>query len=72
MPVQTVVLKSQSGIKRDGTRFEGDFYVDGQWVRWHGRLSGYAKILAGNQPGLFNLHPDELRLLSFRRGEYAG
>lgn len=34
MPVQTVVLKSQSGIKRDGTRFEGDFYVDGQWVRW--------------------------------------
>ena len=34
MPVQTVVLKSQPGIKRDGTRFEGDNYVDGQWVRW--------------------------------------
>lgn len=30
----TVILKSQPGIKRDGTRFEGDFYVDGQWVRW--------------------------------------
>ena len=30
----TVVLKSQPGIKRDGTKYEGDFYVDGQWVRW--------------------------------------
>lgn len=29
-----VILKSQPGIKRDGTRFEGEFYVDGQWVRW--------------------------------------
>jgi len=30
----TIVLKSNPGIKRDGTKFEGDFYVDGQWVRW--------------------------------------
>lgn len=34
MAETTVILKSQPGIKRDGTRFEGDFYVDGQWVRW--------------------------------------
>ncbi len=34
MPATTVVLKSSPGIKRDGTKFEGDFYVDGQWVRW--------------------------------------
>ena len=34
MPVTTAVLRSQPGIKRDGTRFEGDNYVDGQWVRW--------------------------------------
>jgi hypothetical protein len=34
MPTATVVLKSNPGIKRDGTKFEGDFYVDGQWVRW--------------------------------------
>jgi len=34
MPATTVVLKSNPGIKRDGTKFEGDFYVDGQWVRW--------------------------------------
>jgi hypothetical protein len=30
----TIVLKYSPGIKRDGTKFEGDFYVDGQWVRW--------------------------------------
>jgi len=34
MPEQTIVLKSSPGIKRDGTKYEGDFYVDGQWVRW--------------------------------------
>jgi hypothetical protein len=34
MPEQTIVLRSNPGIKRDGTKFEGDFYVDGQWVRW--------------------------------------
>ena len=34
MPETTVILKSTPGIKRDGTKFEGDFYVDGQWVRW--------------------------------------
>lgn len=34
MPDTTIVLKSNPGIKRDGTKFEGDFYVDGQWVRW--------------------------------------
>jgi hypothetical protein len=38
MPVSTVVLKSNAGIKRDGTKFEGDFYVDGQWVRWQRAL----------------------------------
>ncbi len=34
MPIQTTVLKSLPGIKRDGTKYEGDAYVDGQWVRF--------------------------------------
>lgn len=29
-----IQLKSLPGIKRDGTRFEGDQYVDGQWCRF--------------------------------------
>ena len=34
MPIQTAVLKSASGIKRDGTKFEGENYTDGQWCRF--------------------------------------
>lgn len=34
MAEQTIILKSNPGIKRDGTKFDGDFYTDGQWVRW--------------------------------------
>jgi hypothetical protein len=34
MPDTTIILKSDPGIKRDGTKFEGNAYVDGQWVRW--------------------------------------
>ena len=48
MPKSTVVLKSLAGIKRDGTKFEGDFYTDGQWVRFQRRLprkiGGYRSI----------------------------
>ena len=34
MPDTTIILRSDPGIKRDGTKFEGNNYVDGQWVRW--------------------------------------
>ena len=34
MPETTVVLRSEPGVKRDGTKFEGNFYTDGQWVRF--------------------------------------
>lgn len=34
MPEKTIVLKSDPGIKRDGTKFDGNNYTDGQWVRW--------------------------------------
>jgi len=28
------ILRSAPGIKRDGTKFDGEFYTDGQWVRF--------------------------------------
>jgi hypothetical protein len=34
MPLQPVIVRSEPGIKRDGTKFEGNYYVDGQWVRF--------------------------------------
>lgn len=41
-------IKSLPGIKRDGTRFEGGNYVDGQWVRFQRglprKIGGYRQI----------------------------
>jgi len=43
-----VQIKSLPGIKRDGTRLEGDQYVDGQWVRFQRglprKMGGYRAI----------------------------
>ena len=48
MTEQIVQIKSLPGIKRDGTKFEGDAYVDGQWVRWQRglprKIGGYRSI----------------------------
>lgn len=43
-----VQIRSQPGIKRDGTKFEGDQYVDGAWVRFQRglprKIGGYRSI----------------------------
>lgn len=48
MPDSTMVLRSQPGIKRDGTKFDGEFYTDGQWVRFQRglprKIGGYRSI----------------------------
>ena len=48
MAEQIVQIRSAPGIKRDGTKFEGDQYVDGQWVRFQRglprKMGGYRSI----------------------------
>ena len=48
MAEQIVQIRSAPGIKRDGTRLEGDNYVDGQWVRFQRglprKIGGYRSI----------------------------
>ena len=48
MAERIVQIRSQPGIKRDGTKFEGDNYVDGQWVRFQRglprKIGGYRAI----------------------------
>ena len=48
MPDTVVQIKSLPGIKRDGTKFEGDQYVDGQWCRFQRglprKMGGYRSI----------------------------
>lgn len=42
------VLRSLPGIKRDGTIFDGEYYIDGQWVRFQRglprKIGGYRSI----------------------------
>lgn len=49
MPSPTTILRSLPGIKRDGTKFEGDNYVDGRWVRFQRglprKMGGYRSIV---------------------------
>lgn len=46
-----VKIQSAPGIKRDGTKFEGDNYVDGQWVRFQRglprKMGGYRRVSTG-------------------------
>lgn len=48
MTTAPFIVRSKPGIKRDGTKFEGDFYVDGQWVRFQRglprKIGGYKTI----------------------------
>lgn len=48
MTTNPVQLRSDPGIKRDGTKFEGNNYVDGQWVRFQRglprKMGGYRQI----------------------------
>ncbi len=43
-----VKIRSEPGIKRDGTQFEGDNYIDGQWCRFQRglprKIGGYRAI----------------------------
>jgi len=48
MALTPIVLRSEPGIKRDGTKFEGNNYVDGQWCRFQRglprKMGGYRVI----------------------------
>jgi len=50
-----ITIRSKAGIKRDGTMFEGDYYVDGQWVRFQRglprKMGGYRQI-SNNATGI--------------------
>ena len=67
MAESIIQIKSLPGIKRDGTRFEGDQYVDGQWVRFQRglprKIGGYHsvnKYLKGLPRALHDYTRDEL------------
>lgn len=69
MAENIVQIKSIPGIKRDGTKFEGDQYVDGQWVRFQRglprKIGGYRSINKFLQGLPRALHEYTLDLLTY-------
>ena len=69
MAEQVIQIKSLPGIKRDGTRFEGDQYVDGQWVRFQRglprKMGGYRSINKYLRGVARALHEYTLDLLTY-------
>lgn len=64
-----ITLSCEAGIKRDGTSLDGNFYSDGEWVRFRNgrpkKMGGYREIINGlNGPiqGVFEVssHPEHL------------
>lgn len=53
MPAKTYPILTQAGIKRDGTRFEGNYYTDGQWCRFQRgkprKMGGYRQMTGDYQ-----------------------
>ena len=65
----TFAISCKPGIKRDGTALDGDFYVDGEWVRFRNgrpkKMGGFREIVAdllGPIRGVFAYanHPSQL------------
>ena len=48
MALLPILIRSKAGIKRDGTPFDSDYYIDGQWVRFQRglprKMGGYITI----------------------------
>jgi len=48
MAIRPVHIKSLAGVKRDGTRYEGDFYIDAKWMRFQRglprKMGGYRLV----------------------------
>lgn len=59
MAESPIVIRSQPGIKRDGTQFEGDFYTDGQWCRFSRglprKIGGYRGVSSAFQERVYGM-----------------
>ena len=75
MTLVPVNINSQPGIKRDGTKFEGNFYVDGQWVRFQRglprKIGGYRQITNFVEGVVNQFHLQSLNNFTFTHMGYG-
>jgi hypothetical protein len=55
-----ILIRSRPGIKRDGTQFEGDSYIDGQWCRFQRglprKIAGYRSVTSTIPERIYGMH----------------
>jgi hypothetical protein len=78
MATKPVKIASLSGIKRDGTKYEGDYYVDGQWCRFHRKLprkmGGYKQLsnsVSGIATGIYSWANNNILYLHIGSANYV-
>jgi len=71
-----VVIASQPGIKRDGTKLDGDNYTDGQWVRFQRgkprKIGGYRRITPGLSQISRGMHVQSRNATNFLHSGHFG
>lgn len=55
-----ILVRSRPGIKRDGTQFEGDNYIDGMWCRFQRglprKMGGYRSVTSTIPERVYGMH----------------
>lgn len=55
-----ILVRSRPGIKRDGTQFEGDNYIDGEWCRFQRglprKMGGYRAVTSTLPESVYGMH----------------
>jgi hypothetical protein len=60
MAAKPIKIRSLPGVKRDGTRLEGDYYVDAQWTRFQRglprKMGGYLSVARDLPELVYGIH----------------
>lgn len=77
MTSQPIPIRSQPGIRRDGTQFDGDNYTDGLWCRFQrglprkmGGFRSVTALLAEKVYGMSSFSADLINFLSLGTGSF--
>lgn len=60
--LRPIRIQSQPGIKRDGTQYEGNYYIDAKWCRWQRglprKMGGYRAVTSRFDEKIYGMRVD--------------
>lgn len=64
-----ILVRSRPGIKRDGTQFEGDNYIDGLWCRFQRglprKMGGYRSVTSTLSERIYGMRVDSINSVQY-------